>query len=150
MGIWDRFRQSVAGFSFEQAGFLSELLSSLNCCKERSTVFPPALLGCLASPIVIPLQQGSAAWSALEKCGYITWSRQYPSGILGTIISLAVRKKCNKYLPKTRVRNVFAIGHIEKVGYCVREGCLVSFVRDELCQPVVFCLFFLHPSVFIG
>lgn len=65
------------------------------------------------------------------------------------MIFLAGRSlKYNKYLPKNRVRNVLAIGHIEKIGYSVGESCQVSFVKDELCQPVVFCSLFLAPHYF--
>jgi len=52
------------------------------------------------------------------------------------------------YLPKSRVRNVLAIGHIEKMGYCVGESCRVCFVTGELCQPVVFRLLFPAPCFF--
>lgn len=56
--------------------------------------------------------------------------------------------KYNKYLPINRVRNILAIGHVEKTGYCVRESCRVSVVKGELCQPVVFCPLFLASCYF--
>lgn len=56
--------------------------------------------------------------------------------------------KYNKYFPESRVRNILAIGNVEKIGYCVRESCLVSFVKGELCQPVVFWPLFLASCYF--
>lgn len=44
--------------------------------------------------------------------------------------------------------NVLAIGHVAKIGYCARESCRVSFVKGELCQPVVFCRLFRAPHYF--
>lgn len=72
------------------------------------------------------------------------------SSILGLRISLTSSKrlKYNKNLPGNRVRNSLAVGHIEEIGYCVRESCRVSLVKGEMRQPLVFCpLFF--PCLFL-
>lgn len=67
------------------------------------------------------------------------------SSIPGLRISLTSSKrlKYNKNLPGNRMRNSLAAGHVEKIGYCVRESCQVSFVKGQMRQPLAFCpLFF--------
>lgn len=73
------------------------------------------------------------------------------SNILRLRISLTSsrRLKYNKNLPGNRVRNSLAVGHVEKIGYCVRESCQVSLVQGEMRQPVVFCALFSSASLFL-
>lgn len=72
------------------------------------------------------------------------------SSILGLRISLTSSKrlKYNKNLPGNRVRNSLAVGHVEEIGYCVRESCRVSLVKGEMRQPLVFCPLFFFPAYF--